>query len=139
VEAFSIEHDVVDVAAAALKLYDERASGAGPDTEIPAAPPPLAAAPPKLFKKVPPREGTVKMTRIYVGIGRGGRVRPADLVGAIANEARINSRDIGTIDIADAFSLVEVPEDDAPRIINALRDATIRGKKVVVRLDKKRA
>jgi len=76
------------------------------------------------------------MTRIYIGIGRGSRVRPADLVGAIANEARINSRDIGSIDIADAFSLVEVPADDAPRIISALRDTTIRGKKVVVRLDR---
>ncbi len=143
VESLATDRDIVDVAAAALKLYDDKSGGAEEEREIPTivlAPPP----PMRIFKtrepreRVAPREGTVDMTRIYVGIGRGGKVRPADLVGAIANEARISSRDIGTIDIADAFSLVEVPADDAPRIIAALSNATIRGKKVVVRLDKKK-
>ncbi len=73
--------------------------------------------------------------RIYVGIGRLGNIRPGDLVGAIANEANISSADIGAIEIADRFSLVEVPEKDAERIIKTLRGATIRGKKVAVRLD----
>jgi ATP-dependent RNA helicase DeaD len=72
---------------------------------------------------------------MYIGVGRSGGIRPADLVGAIANEARINSRSIGAIDITDRFSLVEVPAADIDRIIEALRGATIRGKKVTVRRD----
>jgi len=75
-------------------------------------------------------------TRIYIGVGRSGGIRPADLVGAIANEAHIDSRDIGHIDIADRFSLVEVPGASADAIITALRGATIRGKKVLVRRDR---
>ena len=75
------------------------------------------------------------MTRIFVGMGRSAGIRPADLVGAIANEAGISSRDIGAIDIADRFSLVEVPDDSADVIIAALRGATLRGKRVVVRRD----
>ena len=139
VEQLASGRDILDLAAAAVKLYDTR-EGAAEDVDIPVAPPPMVA-PVKLFKRgndVAPRSGPVEMTRIYIGIGRGSRVRPADLVGAIANEARINSRDIGSIDIADAFSLVEVPAEDAPRIISALRDTTIRGKKVMVRLDRVR-
>jgi len=74
--------------------------------------------------------------RIFVGAGRAAGMRPADLVGAIANEAKANPRDIGAIQIADRFSLVEVPEAIAESVIRALRSATIRGHKVIVRRDR---
>ena len=82
------------------------------------------------------RQPNGDVVRIYIGVGRSAGVRPADLVGAIANEARISSRDIGAIDVADRFSLVEVPAAGATAIITALRGATIRGKKPTVRLDR---
>jgi ATP-dependent RNA helicase DeaD len=66
-------------------------------------------------------------------------VRPADLVGAIANEAGIDSGDIGAIEIADRFSLVEVPDAVAEDVINALRSTTIRGKRVMARRDRANA
>ncbi|MBI5719586.1 MAG: DEAD/DEAH box helicase [Burkholderiales bacterium] len=75
------------------------------------------------------------LVRIYIGAGRKLGMRPADLVGAIANEAQINARGIGDIEIADAFSLVELPEADADRVVAALRGATLRGRKVTVRRD----
>ena len=50
------------------------------------------------------------MTRIFVGAGRVAGIRPKDLVGAITNEAGLQGRDIGGIEIGDRFSLVEVPE-----------------------------
>ena len=50
------------------------------------------------------------MTRLFVGAGRAAGVRPGDLVGAITNEAGLRGGDIGAIQIADGFSLVEVPE-----------------------------
>jgi ATP-dependent RNA helicase DeaD len=81
-----------------------------------------------------PRDGNV--SRIYVGLGRQAGVRPADLVGAIANEAGLDARDIGAIDIADRFALVEVPGDAVDGVIDALRGATIRGKRVLVRRDR---
>ena len=76
------------------------------------------------------------MTRVYVGAGRTAGIRPGDLVGAIANEARIDSRSIGAIEVADRFSLVEVPESMADQIIDALRNTTIKGKRVSVRRDR---
>ncbi|MFP2933521.1 DbpA RNA binding domain-containing protein, partial [Pyxidicoccus sp. 3LG] len=68
------------------------------------------------------------------GAARG--MRPADLVGAIAGEAGLDSSKIGAIQIGDSFSLVEVPEPDANRIIAALKDTTLRGRKVIVRKDR---
>src|SRR5690606_13596154 len=83
-----------------------------------------------------PRDGAGDFVRLYVPLGRRAGVRPADLVGAIANEARVDSRQIGAIDIADSFSLVEVPERDADAIVTALRRTTIRGKAVKVRRER---
>jgi ATP-dependent RNA helicase DeaD len=54
-------------------------------------------------------------------------------VGAITDEAEIDSRALGSIEIADRFSIVEVPEQLAKKIIGALRATTLRGQKVVVR------
>jgi ATP-dependent RNA helicase DeaD len=78
----------------------------------------------------------VDVTRLYIGLGRLAGIRPGDLVGAIANEAGIDARAIGSIDIADRFSIVEVPEDAAENVIDALRQTTIRGKRVSVRRDR---
>jgi ATP-dependent RNA helicase DeaD len=63
-------------------------------------------------------------------------MRPADIVGAIVNEAGIEARSIGTIEIGDNFSLVELPEELTDKVIVALRSAKVKGKKLTVRRDK---
>jgi ATP-dependent RNA helicase DeaD len=148
VEALSNEYDVIDIAAAAVRLADQARDGDADEEEIPK----VAAPVERIFT---PRTGTTgpgagagtgpkvrrkieDVTKIYVGIGRNFGIRPADLVGAIAGEAKIDSRDIGHIDIADKFSLVEVPGSAVDGIIAALRKATIRGKKVMVRRDREK-
>jgi len=140
VESLAEEFEPLDVAAAAVKLADPSAAGSGSvgdEHEIPAiaAPPPPRAA----------RSGAKYMSggrepgnsaRVFVGAGRAAGVRPGDLVGAIVNEAKVNPRDVGSIQISERFSLVEVPEGIAESVIRALRAATIRGQKVVVRRDR---
>jgi ATP-dependent RNA helicase DeaD len=77
-----------------------------------------------------------EVAMLFVGAGREAGIRPGDLVGAITGEAGINSRELGAIQIADRFSLVEVPESRAEEIIAALKATTIRGRKVPVRRDR---
>ncbi|MDR1990950.1 MAG: DEAD/DEAH box helicase [Acidobacteriaceae bacterium] len=77
-----------------------------------------------------------RMVRLFVGAGRDAGIRPADLVGAIANEAGISARDLGGIEIGSRFSLVEVPEDLADSVVTAMRRSTLRGKKVQIRRDR---
>jgi ATP-dependent RNA helicase DeaD len=70
--------------------------------------------------------------RLYIGAGRQAGVRPGDLVGAITGEAGITSRDLGALEIADRYALVEVRESRADDVIEALRGSASRGKKVTV-------
>ena len=76
------------------------------------------------------------MVRLFVGAGREAGVRPQDLVGAITGESHLNGRQIGAIDIAPRFSLVEVPEASADQVIEAMRGTTIRGKRTTVRRER---
>lgn len=143
VEALADDHDVLDLAAAAVKLFDlARDGGVKDEADIPA----IAAAPPP-FRKQHEREPvplgkprarlrTEDAARLRIGIGRDTGIRPADLVGAIANEARIHSRDIGAIKIGDTFSVVEVPADQAEGVMTVLRETTIRGKKPTVTIER---
>ncbi|MDQ6837192.1 MAG: DbpA RNA binding domain-containing protein, partial [Actinomycetota bacterium] len=84
----------------------------------------------------PPRSATSGMTRLFVGAGREGGVRPGDLVGAITGESSLSGRHIGAIEIAQRFSLVEVPDAAADEVVEAMRGATIRGKRATVRRER---
>jgi ATP-dependent RNA helicase DeaD len=88
-------------------------------------------------KKTPMRgdRGTPEFVRIFVGGGKRMGMRPADLVGAIANEADVNPRALGGIEIEELASFVEVPAQEADHIIQVLRKATLRGRKVKVNRD----
>ncbi len=54
-----------------------------------------------------PEEG---MERYYLGVGRMDNVSPRDIVGAIANEANLESKYIGHIKLFEKFSTVDLPE-----------------------------
>jgi ATP-dependent RNA helicase DeaD len=74
--------------------------------------------------------------KLFIGAGRKAGIRPGDLVGAITGEAGITSKSVGAIEIGENFSLVEVSEDVADQVLTAMKGASLRGKKVTVRLDR---
>ena len=76
------------------------------------------------------------MTRLFVGGGRVGGIRPQDLVGAITGETELSGRDVGSIEIGDRFSLVEVPAESADAVIASLRGTHIKGRKLTVRRER---
>lgn len=79
-----------------------------------------------------PREREANMTRLMVSIGRKDFVRPGDIVGAIAGEANIPGSSIGSIDIFDKFTYVDVPKDMANRVVDVMEGNTIKGRRVNV-------
>jgi ATP-dependent RNA helicase DeaD len=158
VESLAEEHGLIEVALAAVRLAHEAAGRDADDAEIPdvAARPERSDRPerrgprdrpergerpargerPQRGERPPRRGSSEAMTRLFVGAGRERGIRPQDLVGAIANEAGLPGRQIGAIEIADRFSLVEVPEASADAIISALRGRSIKGKKTTVRRER---
>ncbi len=152
VETLSAEFDVMDVAAAAVRMAHEASVGDVAQEDEAHIPTMESFARPShgKFDKSGTRGGprapkapnagrrpnnARDMVRVYIAAGTRMGIRPADLVGAIANEADVNPRGIGDIEIAEAFSIVELPEGDVERVITALRRTTIRGRKVKVHRD----
>ncbi len=140
VESLAEEFDLIDVAAAAVKVV-QAAEGTddAQELDVPRVPEPSAArsrkgAPAGAGRRNARGGGAV--VRLFVSAGRKSGVRPGDLVGAIVNEAGVKARDLGTIEIADRFSLVEVPAEAADAIVAAMRRTTVRGEKVKVRRDR---
>ncbi|MBP1464192.1 DEAD/DEAH box helicase [Candidatus Chloroploca sp. M-50] len=122
VEEMAESHEVTDLAAAAFKLLLNEAEQE--DT---------------LVSVEGDGAGTEPgMTRLFLDVGRLDRVRPADIVGAIANEIGIPGRQIGSIDIYDRFAFVEVPSEHAPRVVRGLGGVSLRGKPVRVSFAKPR-
>ncbi|HSL08006.1 MAG TPA: DEAD/DEAH box helicase [Pseudonocardiaceae bacterium] len=141
VETLADEFDVMEVALAAVKLAHESLGSEAAEEEIPAVAEVPGRKRPDL-RGADEREGrrgrarTAAMTRVFLGVGRSTGIRPQDLVGAITGESPLGGRDIGAIEIADRFSLVEVPESAAGEVIAALRRTTIKGKKPTVRRER---
>ncbi|WP_433830586.1 DEAD/DEAH box helicase [Actinoplanes sp. CA-015351] len=138
VETLTDEFDVMEVALAAVKLAHELNGG---DLDDEQDIPETALRPERERRDTvrPTGRGAARgghTTRLFINSGRSNRIRPQDLVGAITGETRLSGRDIGAIEIADKFSLVEVPADAADEVITALRHASIRGRKVLARRDR---
>ncbi len=140
VESLAEEFDPLDVAAAAVKMADPSADGSGSEGEeheIPAvAVPEGPRGPGKGRPKGRSRDGN--LASIFIASGRADGLKPGDLVGAIVKLAKVHPREVGSIQIAERFSLVEVPEAIAEDVIRALRETGVRRKKVTVRRDKER-
>ena len=76
------------------------------------------------------------MARLFINVGAKDRIRPNDIVGAIAGETGVPGKSIGGIDIFDNFSFVDVPQKDAEHVISVMRDNTIKGKVVNIEISK---
>ena len=153
VDALATDYELRDIAAAAIKMAHETKASpeAGADVDI-SVPVREGKWRERVGEDGKPRREKVRagerkakrgnsardanFVRIYIPIGRMSQIRPGDLVGAIANEAGVDSSLIGSIDITDKFSLVEVPDGEADGIIEALNRSTIRGKRVKARRER---
>jgi len=141
VEALSNEFDIMDVALAAVKFAHAASGSDKEETEEIQSPP--TAPEPRPHAAGRPSRASAKgrgsrggMARIFINAGREAGMRPQDFVGAIANEAGLGGGEISVIDIADRFSLVEVPEDRADDVIEALSGSRIKGRRVLARRDR---
>jgi ATP-dependent RNA helicase DeaD len=107
------EFDPLDLAAAALKL----ASGEGfeqSDSDY----------------NFGETGGAPGMVRFFLNIGRSAKIGPSDLVKLISEEAGIPGGAIGKIDIFEKFTFVEVQEESAPFVFEALRKSRLNGSRI---------
>ncbi len=72
------------------------------------------------------------MDRYRIEIGKSDGIRPANIVGAIANEVNISSEFIGHISIFEEYSTVDLPYGMPNKILKQLRDVYIFNKKLKI-------
>ena len=106
----------------------ERRSGSGRDSE---------SRPPRRdkseYKRMPPEPGTERF-RIEVGYTHG--VKPGNIVGAISNEAGLDSKFIGRIELYEDYSTVDLPEGMPREVVQVLKKAWVSGQQMrISRMD----
>lgn len=113
---FSPDYDLLDVAAAALKLafdIDDIGSNTGFDGSS--------------FGETGAKPG---MVRFFINVGREDEVKPPDVIKAITEEAGISTKCIGDIKILDKFSFVDINLDSAERVLQCMYRSLIKGKRI---------
>ena len=135
IEQYESEHDVpaIEVAAALAKLVqgDE----------------PLLLKKPAKTKERAERgrdrdKGSVKrkggsalqgsMQRYRIEVGKDHGAKPGNIVGAIANEAGLNGKEIGQIDMHGAFSIVDLPKGMPAEVFQGLQATRVAGQKLSI-------
>jgi ATP-dependent RNA helicase DeaD len=130
--------DMADVAAAAARIANgSRSLVRAKEQESAAEPvaPPYSPAPQYGRDDPRPEPGPNEKTiRLSMSVGRRDGIRPADVVGSIANEADIPGRDIGPIDIQEEMTFVGVPERYVAQVIEKVGRKKFRGRAVNMRI-----
>jgi ATP-dependent RNA helicase DeaD len=110
------QFDIAEIAAAAAKIASSGRK--------------LAVEPDPVRAPAPVEPENDRTVTLQMSVGKREGVRPADVVGSIANEANIPGRDIGPIDIRDEVTYVGVPERFAEQVIESVGKARFRGRAV---------
>lgn len=106
----------LDVAAAFLKLYLSSKESSGEDNSE--------------FDSEFTGSTESGMVRLFINIGKKDRVKPGDILGAIAGESGISGKLVGEIQMYDKYTFVEVPVENGKEVLFAMKNAKIKGKKI---------
>jgi len=79
-----------------------------------------------------------EMVRLFINVGKNQRVKPNDIVGAIAGETGIPGKSIGEIAIFDKYSFVEVPKKLSEKVVKIMDKNTIKGKTIAMQVANER-
>lgn len=79
-----------------------------------------------------PRQGDENMETFRIEVGHMHQVKPGNIVGAIANEAGIDSAQIGRIEIFEDFSTVDLPQGMPQEVFFALQKVWISGRQLKI-------
>ncbi|HET7435246.1 MAG TPA: DEAD/DEAH box helicase [Thermoanaerobaculia bacterium] len=129
------QNDLAEIAAAAAKLASQqRKLDVAPEPMVERRAPAAAETSDTPGGEVPrrptPDRDNEQFARLQMSVGRRDGIRPADIVGSIANEADIPGREIGPIDIQEDITYVTIPERHVEHVLQAVGRAKFRGRPV---------
>ena len=70
------------------------------------------------------------MVRLFINVGKKRSAKPGDILGAVAGESGMPGDLVGTIDMFDKYTFVEVPKEYGMAVLSAMKQAKIKGKSI---------
>jgi len=83
-----------------------------------------------------PRTAEPGMQTYRIAVGHDHGVKPGNIVGAIANEANIESKFIGRIDIYDDYTILDLPDDLPSDMLDHLKSVRVAGQSLRISAEK---
>ena len=78
------------------------------------------------------RKDDKDMVRLFLNVGKKQKLKPGDILGAIAGESGLPGRAVGSIDMYDKYTFVDVPSKYYKQVIKSMKHAKIKGNRVNV-------
>ena len=107
----------VDVAAALLKMYTNLSGNQTSTCEIDDA-------------STAEFNTDSDMVRFFINIGSESKIQPKHIIESLCESTGLPGKMVGSIDIFDKYSFVEVPKEFAPEVLKAMKNNTIKGKRI---------
>ena len=76
--------------------------------------------------------------RLFINVGRKDKVQPGNIIQSIASTSGLPGKLIGAINIYDAYTFVEVPKEYARKVLDSMKNYTLKGRKVNIEKSNKR-
>lgn len=70
------------------------------------------------------------MVRLFINVGKKDKIKPANILGAISGESGLPGKLVGSIDMLDNYTFVEVPSKYANAVLAAMENVTIKGRHI---------
>lgn len=88
------------------------------------------------YKDAPKQKNNKDVDRLFLNLGKIDHIKAGDIVGAIAGECKIPGNAIGSIDMHDKFSFIEIPKSYTSKVLNGMKKAKIKGHAVNIEISK---
>ena len=76
------------------------------------------------------RKGKEQMVRLYLSAGRKQKIKPGDVLGAITGESGMPGKAIGSIDMYDRYTFVDVPRKYYKQVLKSMKNKKIKGSRI---------
>ena len=72
------------------------------------------------------------MVRLFINIGSENKIQPKHIIEGLVESSGLPGKMVGSIDIFDRYSFVEVPKEFAAEVLRSMKNYTIKGKRINV-------
>ncbi len=79
-----------------------------------------------------------QFSRFFINVGKANKINATNIIGLINEKTRLRDIEIGKIDMLKSFSFFEVDASYEKNILEAFKDASMGGTKLVVELSKEK-